>query len=77
QQNINPKLAALALLGLCNSVISNRALPQAIDIDVIIDEYTKLVAGGMLGEKSRDQLDTIRFNIVKSKKSKAGQNDLK
>jgi hypothetical protein len=38
----------LALLGLCNSVIANRALPRCTTIDEIIDEYARIVIGGVV-----------------------------
>lgn len=49
RQDLDPKLAALALLGLCNSVLSNRALPRGPTIDDIIDEYARIVVNGVAG----------------------------
>jgi AcrR family transcriptional regulator len=46
--DLNPQLATLALLGLCNSVIANRALPRWSSIDDIIDEYARIVTGGVI-----------------------------
>lgn len=45
---LNPQLATLALLGLCNSVISARALPRSSSIDDIIAEYAGIVIGGVV-----------------------------
>ncbi len=53
RSDLDPKLATLALLGLCNSVISNRALPRTSSIDDIIDEYARLVTGGVISETAR------------------------
>ena len=53
--DLNPQLGTLALLGLCNSVISNRALPRSSTIDEIIDEYARIVISGLVtGEASRE-----------------------
>lgn len=57
KRDLDPKLAALALLGLCNSVISNRALPRTTTIDSIIDEYARLIAGGVLSDSSHTPAD--------------------
>ena len=46
--DLNPQLSTLALLGLCNSVISNRALPRSSTIDEIIDEYARILTGGLV-----------------------------
>lgn len=55
--DLNAQLATLALLGLCNSVIANRALPRSTSIDEIIDEYAQLFTKGVirnvLGNKKR------------------------
>jgi TetR/AcrR family transcriptional regulator, cholesterol catabolism regulator len=47
---LNPQLATLALLGLCNSVISARALPRSSSIDDIIAEYAGIVIGGVVAD---------------------------
>jgi AcrR family transcriptional regulator len=47
---LNPQLATLALLGLCNSVISARALPRSSSIDDIIGEYADIIIGGVMPE---------------------------
>jgi len=46
--DLDPQLATLALLGLCNSVIANRALPRSSSIDDIIEEYARIVTGGVV-----------------------------
>jgi TetR/AcrR family transcriptional regulator, cholesterol catabolism regulator len=46
--DLDPKLSTLALLGLCNSVIANRALPRSSTIDDIIAEYARIVIGGVV-----------------------------
>jgi TetR/AcrR family transcriptional regulator, cholesterol catabolism regulator len=53
--DLDPKLATLALLGLCNSVITNRGVPRTATIDAMIDEYSRIFIGGILagGPKSR------------------------
>jgi AcrR family transcriptional regulator len=48
RSDLNPRLATLAFLGLCNSVISNRALPRSLIIDDIIAEYSRIVIGGVV-----------------------------
>ncbi len=45
---LDPQLATLALLGLCNSVISNRMLPRTSSIDEIIEEYARILIGGVV-----------------------------
>lgn len=45
---LDPQLATLAFLGLCNSVISNRALPRSSTIDDIIEEYARIIIGGVV-----------------------------
>jgi len=64
--DLNPQLGTLALLGLCNSVILNRALPAGVSIDQIIDEYTDIVIGGF-GCKSVPRRNPRRSNSKKSK----------
>ena len=49
---LNPQLATLALLGLCNSVITNRALPRSSSIDDIIDEYARIVTDGVVSYRA-------------------------
>lgn len=45
--DINPTLAMLALLGLCNSVIASRSLPRGVTIDAIIEEYCEILTTGV------------------------------
>jgi TetR/AcrR family transcriptional regulator, cholesterol catabolism regulator len=52
--DLDPKLATLALLGLCNSVITNRGVPRKATIDAMIEEYARIVIGGVVaGERTR------------------------
>jgi len=44
--DLNPSLATLALLGLCNSVIGARALPRGSSIDDFIAEYARIFIEG-------------------------------
>jgi AcrR family transcriptional regulator len=47
--DLDPTLATLALLGLCNSVITNRgAPPSAAMIDAMIEEYARIVVNGVV-----------------------------
>jgi len=47
--DLDSKLATLALLGLCNSVITNRgAPPSAAMIDAMIEEYARIVSDGVV-----------------------------
>lgn len=48
---LNPQLATLAFLGLCNSVIANRALPRSTNIDDIMIEYAEILNGGVVAPK--------------------------
>jgi TetR/AcrR family transcriptional regulator, cholesterol catabolism regulator len=45
--SLDPKLATLALLGLCNSVISARTLPRSLSIDEIVEEYARIFIEGV------------------------------
>lgn len=47
RSDLDPKLATLALLGLCNSVIAARALPRASSIDDFIEEYSRFAIHGV------------------------------
>ena len=47
RRNLDPHLAMLAMLGLCNSVIAARALPRNSTVDQIIDEYAAVLSDGM------------------------------
>jgi AcrR family transcriptional regulator len=46
--DLNPELATLGLLGLCNSVISARSLPPSSTIDDFIAEYTRIFTHGAI-----------------------------
>jgi len=46
--DLDPHLATLALLGLCNSVITNRGIPRSSTIDAMIDEYARIVIAGVV-----------------------------
>lgn len=50
RSDLPPQLAALAFLGLCNSVISNRSMPRSSTIDTIIQEYARIIVGGVTAE---------------------------
>lgn len=50
--DLDPKLAALAWLGLCNSVISARALPPRTSIDRLIEEYALIFSRGVVDEQA-------------------------
>jgi AcrR family transcriptional regulator len=47
RRGLNPQLAMLALLGLCNSVIGAHSLPRAVTIDNLIEEYCQVFIGGI------------------------------
>jgi TetR/AcrR family transcriptional regulator, cholesterol catabolism regulator len=47
--DLDPHLATLALLGLCNSVITNRGIPRSSTIDAMIEEYARIVIDGVAG----------------------------
>jgi AcrR family transcriptional regulator len=49
--DLDPKLATLALLGLCNSVITSRGVPRSSTIDAMIEEYARIVIGGVMTEQ--------------------------
>jgi TetR/AcrR family transcriptional regulator, cholesterol catabolism regulator len=51
---LNPQLATLAFLGLCNSVIANRALPRSTNIDDIMLEYAEILNGGVVAPKGNN-----------------------
>jgi AcrR family transcriptional regulator len=52
---LDPQLATLALLGLCNSVISNRVLPRSSTMDDIIEEYARIIIGGVVLNQQEKQ----------------------
>jgi AcrR family transcriptional regulator len=47
RSDLDPKLATLALLGLCNSVIAVRSLPRGASIDDFIAEYSQIAIHGV------------------------------
>jgi AcrR family transcriptional regulator len=47
RSSLDPKRATLAMLGLCNSVISARALPRSSSIDDFIEEYAAILTNGV------------------------------
>ena len=51
--NLNPELATLGLLGLCNSVIAARSLPPTSTIDDFIAEYSRIFIRGAIAERRR------------------------
>lgn len=53
RDDVDPQLAALALLGLCNSVISARGLPRSSTIDDIIREYSRFATCGVVSAGPR------------------------
>jgi AcrR family transcriptional regulator len=50
--DLEPSLATLAMLGLCNSVISARSLPRSASIEQFIDEYARILAEGVVTRPS-------------------------
>jgi AcrR family transcriptional regulator len=46
--DLDPHLATLALLGLCNSVITSRGIPRSSTVDAMIEEYARIVIGGVV-----------------------------
>lgn len=53
QRDLNPQRATLALLGLCNSVIAARAMPQTSSIDDFIEDYARMFTYGVLAPQSK------------------------
>ena len=51
--DVDPRLAVLAVLGMCNAVINWRASDQAIDVRRIAAEFARLVADGLAANGSR------------------------
>ena len=45
--DLDPQLATLALLGLCNSVIANRGIPRPSTVDAMIEEYARIMMDGV------------------------------
>jgi AcrR family transcriptional regulator len=50
---LNPQLAMLALLGLCNSVIGARSMPRNVTIDDLIDEYCQIFVSGICDSSAK------------------------
>src|SRR5215467_2056256 len=46
--DLDPKLATLAFLGLCNSVITSRGIPRSSTVDAMIAEYAGILIGGVV-----------------------------
>jgi len=65
RKDLDPQLATLALLGLCNSVISNRALPRSASIDQIINEYARIVTDGFMSDKATGQKRRAKSSNIK------------
>jgi Tetracyclin repressor-like, C-terminal domain len=53
--DLDPELATLALLGLCNSVITNRSTPRSATVDAMIDEYARIIIDGVLAAGATSQ----------------------
>jgi AcrR family transcriptional regulator len=53
RDDLDPQLATLALLGLCNSVISAHALPRSASIDDFIEEYSRIFTTGVVPIEGR------------------------
>jgi len=49
-RDLNPELATLGLLGLCNSVIAARSLPPTSTIDDFIAEYCRIFIHGAIAK---------------------------
>lgn len=47
RHDLNPQLAMLALLGLCNSVIGARSLPRGVTIDSIMEAFCEILISGV------------------------------
>jgi len=48
--DLDPHLATLALLGLCNSVITNRGIPRSSTVDAMIAEYARIMIDGVVSD---------------------------
>jgi len=46
--DLNPEIATLGLLGLCNSVLTARSLPPTSTIDDFIAEYSRIFIRGTI-----------------------------
>jgi AcrR family transcriptional regulator len=47
RSDIDPHLAMLSVLGMCNAVINWRGADQAVEVDKIAMEFAKLIANGL------------------------------
>jgi len=54
RSDLDPHLATLALLGLCNSVITNRGIPRSSTVDAMIEEYARIVVEGVVAKSDRN-----------------------
>jgi TetR/AcrR family transcriptional regulator, cholesterol catabolism regulator len=54
--DLNPELATLGLLGLCNSVIAARSLPPTSTIDDFIAEYSRIFIHGASAEAAAGKM---------------------
>jgi AcrR family transcriptional regulator len=70
---LEPQLAALALLGLCNSVISNRTLPRSSTIDNIIEEYARIVIRGVAMAKDNGAQHSSASSTAKMSRRSASR----
>ena len=50
RHDLDPHLATLALLGLCNSVITNRGIPRSSTVDAMIAEYARIMIDGVVAD---------------------------
>lgn len=50
--DLNVELAAFALLGLCNSVLSARIPPRPFDVEVLINEFSGMLTNGVVSERA-------------------------
>jgi TetR/AcrR family transcriptional regulator, cholesterol catabolism regulator len=53
--DLNPELATLGLLGMCNSVIAARSLPPSATVDDFISEYSRMIIRGASAELTGKQ----------------------
>jgi AcrR family transcriptional regulator len=65
--DLDPHLNALALLGLCNSVIANRSLPRAASIDEIVEAYARIIIGGVVARDAQPKAVPARRSRSRTK----------
>ena len=58
--DLDPHLNALALLGLCNSVLANRSLPRTASIDEIVEAYARIIIGGVVAKGVQSKRVPVR-----------------